>query len=465
MGIMRELTHRISSAALAAVIVLGCSAFAHGAVLCVSASGSVPPWKAREIGCAPTIFRTIGAAVAASKSSGTVAVFKGTYSEMVTIPASLPGLSLIAEDRRQVIINAENRTNGILDQASFVTISGFQIENALHEGILVQGPAAVCGGGSCSPSAPQITNVTIADNWIHHNDLGLTETLTCPGAPDFEQFDCGEGVHLDGVAYSTASNNEVEHNSGGFLLTDETNSNHDNVVNGNEVEDNLTDCGITLPSHPPNGANANIGTPSFKVFNDTVADNLSKHNGAAGTGVFTPTPGTASYQHLIINNRLIDNGEPGVIFHEHAPGEILNNVSIIGNLIEGNGADPAPGPPTETNGPADPTGIEVYADVAAQPISGLKIEGNTFNDETYDIWVGAPDWHNCGTAQTPCYVVAAHLNDFKSNNVGVNNTGRPADVLVDASLNFWGCKNGPGTPGCATVEGNVISVPFLTLRH
>jgi hypothetical protein len=231
------------------------------------------------------------------------------------------------------------------------------------------------------------------------------------------------------------------------------------------VEDNPFDCGITLPSHPPNGANANIGKPSFKVFNDTIASNLSKHNGVAGTGVFTPTPGTASYQHLIINNRLIDNGEPGVTFHEHGPGETLKNVSIIGNLIEGNGADPAPGPPTETNGPSDPTGIEVYADLAAQPITGLKIVGNKIRDETNDIWVGAPEWNKCGAASAPCYVVAAHLNDFESNLVGVNNTGSLADVLVDASLNFWGCDDGPGTPGCATVQGNVIFEPFLTSPH
>jgi hypothetical protein len=233
-------------------------------------------------------------------------------------------------------------------------------------------------------------------------------------------------------------------------------------VSRNIVENNVPDCGITLPSHPPNGDPRNIGSQSFGVFNDTVANNLSQGNGAAGTGVFAPTPGTASYKHLITGNRLINNANPGVIFHSHAPGQKLNDTS---NFISGNGAEPNPGP-GEADGPTNTTGIEVYADLAASPITGVKIVGNTIKNEGNDIWVGAPGWSNCSALEltSPCYNVDAHLNNFAPHSVGVNNQGSTSaggDVQVNATNNFWGCAKGPNKGPCATTQGNVIDFPFL----
>ena len=75
---------------------------------------------------------------------------------------------------------------------------------------------------SCTPNGTQITGVTISYNVVVYNDQALTDD-TCPGAPGFEQDDCGEGIHLDGVAFSTVSYNSVTNNSGGILDTDETN--------------------------------------------------------------------------------------------------------------------------------------------------------------------------------------------------------------------------------------------------
>jgi parallel beta-helix repeat protein len=334
----------------------------------------------------------------------------------------------------------------------------------------VQGLAANCVTGppaSCTPAGLEITGVTIQGNVIQDNDKALVTsgpTPTCAGEPTFEQEDCGEGLHLDGVAFSTVTGNQINGNAGGILLTDETNANHDNLVSQNTVENNVPDCGITLPSHPPNGDFHNIGMQSFGVFDDTVANNLSEGNGAAGTGVFAPTPGTASFKHLIIGNRLIDNTNPGVIFHSHAPGQKLNDTSIVGNFISGNGAEPNPGP-SETDGPMDTTGIEVYADAIASPITGVKIVGNTIKNEGNDIWVGAPSWSNCGTASSPCYVVDAHMNNFAPHSVGVNNQGSASaggDVQVQATNNFWGCGKGPGNGPCASTMGNVIDFPFLS---
>jgi parallel beta-helix repeat protein len=467
---------RALAAIAAVVLVIGYAATARAVyipssnVLCVKASGSIPAGMAKKLKCGPTTYTTISAAVNAATAGDSIFVLAGKYSEMVTISSELTGLSLIGQNPKNTIIDATGQQNGIFDQANGVTIDSFTIENAEHEGILVEGPAASCGVGSCAPSALEITGVTVSNNIVQNNDQALDTsgsspacpaTSSVPAAPDFEQDDCGEGIHLDGVAFSTVTDNLIADNAGGILLTDETNANHDNLVSNNRVQHNVPDCGITLPSHPPNGSGANIGKASFGVFSDTVADNLSEGNGAAGTGVFAPTPGTASYKHLIVDNQLLRNANPGVVFHSHAPGQKLNDTSVVGNLIAGNGADPSVG--QGETGPADPTGVEVYADIAASPIVGVKIVGNTIKNESNGIWVGASAWSNCpNNASTPCYVVDAHQNNFAPRSTGVNNTGGATDVLVNATNNFWGCVKGAGgNPACATAAGNVSVFPFL----
>ncbi len=470
---------------IVAALVAGSAAAASAATLCVSADGKVPPGLAKKMGCSPTVYTTIGAAFIPAAPGDTVFVLHGTYKEDVTIPGDDTGITLQGQNPGNTIIDATGKQNGIFDQASGLTIDGFTIENAEHEGILIEGPAATCPRPTtppvpCTAGAPEITGVIISDNFVIDNDKALTPGAsgpscpavgTVPPAPAFEQFDCGEGIHLDGVAFSTVTNNRIKRNAGGVLLTDETNANHNNLVSGNIAKDNsvqgVADCGFTLPSHPPNGSPANIGDLSFGVFNDTVANNLSEGNDF-GTGVFTPTPGTASYGHLVVNNQLINNASPGVGFHSHAPGQKNGRTSIIGNLIEGNGPDPdvdATG-----DGPAAPTGIDVYADPHALPVNNVNIVGNTIRKEGNDIWVGAgpagSGWSACASLSltAPCYIVTAHLNDLEKG-VGVNNAGNsgasPDDVLVDATKNFWGCAKGPGASGCASVTGNVTTAPFL----
>lgn len=450
------------AAAICAAI-LTCAAPAPAAVLCVSASGKVPAGPAKKLGCGATVFSKIGDAVAAALTGDSVAVFPGSYDEMVTIDKS--GLQLLGQNAKKTIIDATGQTNGVLDSASGVTISGFTIENANHEGILVSGAAATCNGDTppeCHPVGNPPSKVTIANNIVTDNDKGLVAgpPPSCAGAPDFEAEDCGEAIHLDGVTFSTVANNVVKSNAGGILLTDETNENLGNLVNANDVEDNTPDCGITLPSHPPNGSGANIGSQSFGVSNNTIANNISKGNGAAGVGMFTPTPGTASQKNLVIGNTIANNGEPGVLFHSHAPHQKLSNNSIISNTISGNGADPNPGP-TESDGPVAPTGIEVYADVAADPVP-VDIAGNTISGESNDIWIGAPGWNNCSDT-APCYGTLVHLNNLLGKSAtGVNNTGNAGAVFAIAPQNFWGCGKGPGQKGCSSAAGNVTTNPFLS---
>lgn len=390
-----------------------------GATLCVNPGGTA--------GC----YKTITAAVSAAAPGDAIRVAPGVYREDVIVGKSL---SLVGAGSSNTVIDASGMSNGIYvdgidaPQLSDVLIKGFTVRNANFEGILVANAAAV----------------TVADNHVVHNDRSLISGPDCPGIPAFETaegFDCGEGIHLSGAAHSIVSNNYIASNAGGILISDDTAEANNNLITGNIVEDNPFDCGITLASHPP-AALTGSATP-LGVDHNTIADNASRRNGlqgeGAGVGIFDSIPGTRNSQNIVIHNILTENGLPGVALHSHAPGQDLSGNEIVGNYIAGNGPD------TDDAATPGPTGINVFA---VSPAPGTVIAQNVIRKEALDVAVNT-------AAQ-----VEVHLNNFSSGAIGVDNLN---SGIVNATGNWWGCAQGPGTPGCASVSGSAVLVePWLT---
>jgi parallel beta-helix repeat protein len=417
--------------AISAALVAGMCQPATANTLCVNSGGTG--------GCKSTI----NAAVIAAAPGDTIQVAHGTYKEDVVIPKSL---SLIGENQENTIIDATGKANGIdIDGygnpgLSDVVVSGFTVENANFAGILIT----------------NASYVTISDNEVVNNDKGLVTTGpadTCPGLPAYfqagEGLDCGEGIQLSGVDHSILSGNDIEHNAGGILVADDTGPTHHNLITGNKVQHNAPfDCGITIPSHSALGG----------VFNNTVVGNDSSYNGGPGVGIFAPAPGRKAYGNVVVNNRLTNNGLPGVTMHNHAapgvngvpstaPAVVFDDNLIVGNVISGNAPDSADA------ATAGPTGINIFS---LAPMKGTVISGNIIDDEAIDIAIKIP-----GTAgQAP--PVQIHLNNLGNNDkaIGVQDTGT---AMVDATQNWWGCPGGPGDHGCATVNGTgVLFTPWLT---
>jgi len=422
--------HTNSRYSLPSLTVLCAALIAGNPLPASSASHCVNP--AGTLGC----YKTIGAAVAAASTGDKITVYPGTYKEDVVIGKSL---SLVGAGMTTTIINASGLSNGIyvdgLDNEGLtnVVVTGFTVENANYEGILIT----------------NASGVTISANHVINNDVKLSISVpTCPGQPSFEtgeDFDCGEGIHLTGVDHSIIADNVVEKNSGGILLSDDTGETHDNVVTGNLVRNNPYDCGIVMASHAPGPGST---APHLGVVHNTIAGNTSEHNGTqvpgagAGVGVFSDGSGQGLVSgNVVIYNVLTDNGLPGVAFHSHVgpnfglPADDLNDNVIVGNRIYGNGADlfdtPTPGP----------AGININAAGGGTPITGTIIAGNTITDESQDVVVNTP-------AQ-----VDAHLNNLPGA-TGVDNAGTGT---VNAAANFWGCSAGAGAPGCSTAKGSGIS--------
>lgn len=381
-------------------------------------------------------YATIGAAVAAATAGDTIQVVPGQYAEDVHIQQPL---ALIGAGANWTTIDAKGLANGVFIDGEAgsgqitpghntligVTVSGFTVQNANFEGILVA----------------NASNVTLWGNRVIGNNRGLDiSNMTCPNIPVFETNegdDCGEGIHLTGVDHSTVANNMSEKNSGGILLSDDTGPTNANVIQGNEVQDNPFDCGITLASHDP--ATITGSSSSFGVYDNTIANNAATENGfqvpgaGAGVGLFAPGPNNQTYGNVVVGNRLTNNGLPGVAIHNHAPTNNinLNDNVITGNYIAGNGSDTDV---ETTPSTAVPTGISLLGTSA---ISGTLITLNQVEKESIDIAVNnAMDG-----------VVVAHLNNLVGQSaIGVANLGSGS---VDATQNWWGCVAGPGRPAAA----------------
>ncbi len=395
--------------------------------LCVTASGAS--------GCFPTI----GAAVAAAAPNDEIDVGAGEYPEMVTITKPL---SLAGAGSGATFIDAQGLANGIyidgLDHAglAYVQVTGLTVQNANFEGILVT----------------NTQYVLIANNHVANNNQSLVHTPpSCPGLPVFETseaMDCGEGIHLVGASFTTVANNDVELNSGGILLSDETGVNYQNQITGNYVHDNAFACGITMASHPPS-PQATSHLP-YGLVNNNVTNNRIMNNGlgvpgaGAGVGIFAPGPGNQSFGINVIGNTIIGNGLPGVTVHNHAappgaPAINLNGLAIIGNYISGNAADTADAATPGT------TGINIYG-VAG--IFATEIMGNTIDNEAYGVVMNNPG------------SMDVHMNNLPDTGVGLTNSGKGN---MNGSSNYFGCSTGPGTSGCSSVSATgVTSSPFLS---
>lgn len=393
------------------------SVSAGAATLCVNVNGG------------QSCYHTISDAVAAAASGDVIRVSPGNYHESVTItkPLSLVG--------QFATIDAKGLTRGIfvdgIDAPGLagVHVSGFTIQNAQFEGVLVANASAV----------------TVSGNTVLNNNKNLSNGV-CADLPSIEPGegqDCGEGIHLMGADHSIVTNNTVKGNAGGILISDDTALTHDNLVSYNVVSDNPYACGITMASHVPaavSGSSVPLG-----VYHNTVFGNRSQRNGlaiggGAGVGIFASIPGAMSYGNVVAANLVSENGLPGIAMHAHAPGQKLNDNMIVGNTSRNNGPDTAD---AATPGTA---GINLYSLV---PVTGNIFSGNTVSGQDNAVVINNPA------------LVQVNFNNLQGRNAGVDNLNM---TPVDATNNWWNCGFGPTIPGaCAAVVGQAVEFdPWLT---
>jgi hypothetical protein len=349
--------------------------------------------------CQSSPCKTLGYALTQASPNDKIVIYPGTYPESGNanvVNASLTGLKITSiGPAARAVIDATGNANGILIQASGVSVTGLTVENANLEGILAEPPRSSWPAGPTSAPA-NISHVTIASNVVVHNDLAYNTSLpaesACPSSLT-DADDCGEGIHLLGVSWSKVIGNNVSHNVGGILVSDggfgiSVGPAAHNLIAYNRSTDNIYDCGITLPGHDPRGVattGPNAGQPQPNlagVYDNQVVHNVSTGNGGAGLLDATPSPGTASYDNLFADNTASGNGNGGFVLHSHAPLQDVSGIVVTGNRFgQNNLAGDADTGVTPTTGVmllsvAVPTSIVVSGNTISDNVNGVAFNSN-----------------------------------------------------------------------------------------
>jgi hypothetical protein len=341
--------------------------------------------------------KTLGYALTQAHPNSTIIIFPGTYHESHNanvVTPSLKGLTITsARGADRTVIDASGNANGLLIEASGVSVTGLTVKNANLEGILAEPPRSSWPKKPTSAPA-NISHVTIARNVVVHNDRAYNTHLppdsACPSSLT-DADDCGEAIHLMGVSWSKVTGNNVNHNVGGILLSDggfgiSVGPAAHNLIARNQSTDNAFDCGITLPGHDPRavattGKNAGKPQPNLAgVYDNTVVDNVSSNNGAAGLLDATPYPGAGSYNNVFAGNIANGNGNSGFVLHSHTPLQVVSGIVVAGNRFGKNNlaGDPDTGVKPTTGVMLLSVAVKVSITVNGNKISD-NVNGIAFN--------------------------------------------------------------------------------------
>jgi parallel beta-helix repeat protein len=239
-------------------------------------------------------------------------------------------------------------------------------------------------------------------------------------------MDCGEGIHVLGANHVIVSNNFVERNSGGILISDDIGATHDNLISDNTVQDNPYACGLTMASHPAAAFALFYGVGSLSQHDlcEPIGKERTGKRWRAGAGLFSPVPSGKTYGNVVVNNLIHDNGLPGIAMNAHIPGQNLNDNVLVGNTIVNNGPD------SEDAATPGPTGINMFA---AGAVTGTIVSGNFIQGEEVSVVTNT-------TARSQ-----VHLNSL----LGLESVWTIwGKASVNATQNWWGCESGPRRQGC-----------------
>lgn len=323
---------------------------------------------------------TVDQGIANARGGDRVRVEPGVYKQQVVVDKRV-----VLVGGGGAVIDATGLSSGsgssmdaagimVVGAASGSVVRGFSVHGATGEGILVLGAR----------------DVTIAANDVSGNDLGTpatTKYLECQPAGNVPG-DCGEGIHLMSSVGSTVVGNRVSGNSGGILMTDEFGPSAHNRIIRNVVENNLYDCGITIPSHSTKAVSADgtLDPAAGGVYDNIVSHNLVVGNGTLGDGagvlLAAAAPGGASYDNRITANTILGNGMAGVTIHSHFPNQDLNGNVIIGNRIGVNNVAGDPDAKVFTT-----TGILVST--VSSPVTVRITNNRIWGDVTPRVFIGA----------------------------------------------------------------------------
>ena len=338
---------------------------ARGATLYVSPAATGTSGSAGT-SCADAGYRTIASALKRAVDGDTVVVCDGTYPEHVTVSRAVT-----LQGDGNAVIDATSFNVAVRITGDGATVTGLTITNATGQGIF----------------ATNVADITITDNVVEHNDLGVggkSTYLYCT-TKNFVP-DCGEGVHLSGVSDSRVEGNTIRDNSGGILVSDELGPTHDNVI----TREHRRRQRPQLRHHhrrPPEGRGrrqrhaAPEGRRRLRQHDhEQRGDQQRDHGHRRRDPAREPKAGMAAYRNTFSGNTVSQNGLAGITINENTVGQYLDGNVITANVVGTNNLLQS-----ATAGNGATTGISVYVADGARDVL-VTVRDNTISANAYGIY-------------------------------------------------------------------------------
>ncbi len=262
-------------------------------------------------------YSSIQEAINNARSSDTVLVYPGTYTEIVDFSGKdivLASLFLTSQDTSYI---AQTIIDGANEQCQLVRFTHGETENAKLVGFTITSASACVGnpnvdnpqglGILINGSSPVIENNRIINNNYH------------------EWYWIGGGIVLRNssarIVHNLIRNNNMAYEGGGIFMS----NCHEVHIENNIIEDNLVFSGYGVAR----GAGIYMDSSNYiTLANNTIIDN--NNDFGDGGGIFL---GRCAHIH-IVNNIFSDNstdGDGGAIFAKY-----VSHLKISGNLLNNN---------------------------------------------------------------------------------------------------------------------------------
>ena len=323
--------------------------------------------------CSTGPYLTIQSAVAAAHDGDTIEVCAGTYTEQITIPVGLSGLTLSAASKK-VVIKAPASMSG---EKAIVEVAG--AKDITIKGFTIRGP----GGGDCGSIGYGVEVDGGGSATVDSNDILDIRDEPLSG--------CQNGVPIGAVSGSvTATSNLIkDFQKTGIRLTGvgSVNTIKDNTIVGAGSTAVIAQNGITVSS----GASA-------AVSENTISDAFYSPNTVTATGIYVAyDPGDVTVE----NNTLHDN-QTNIYVYGIGPSA---KITVSGNTISGgnDGIDVVTAvgvriADNTTDGQAN-FGLQATDDASGNTFDGNKASGVT-GEGNYDCFDGSLGDKTAATANT-----------------------------------------------------------------
>ncbi len=133
--------------------------------------------------------------------------------------------------------------------------------------------------------------------------------------------------------------------------------------------------------------------------------------------------GSALQGNVVISNNTLENNQIGIYLAE------VMNSEVTGNTISGG-----------------QVGMLFVNSMGTRV--NVALSNNTITGNDYGVY-------------SDNHLLAVNNNNIYGNLAGLTLNSQVPEVIMDATLNYWGCSTGPNTGACDLVYGSAMYIPFL----